>query len=336
MNAWVIEEFGGPEVFRKTTRSVPSPGPDEVLIDVAATSVNPIDYKLRSGVAEAFAPDLPAILHGDVSGTVVAVGDDVDTFEVGDRVYGCAGGFKGAPHGALADFMPADADLLAPMPESLTFEQAAALPLVTITAWEALIEKATIGPTDHVLVHGATGGVGHVGLQIAHAHGAQVSVTASSSDALNMAMDLGADHGIRYDEEAVSDYVDRLTDGTGFDVVFDTVGGDNIERCFEATRLNGRMATIAAREEHNLLHAYVKGLSIHTVLMLIPMLHGVDRARHGQILRDANVLIEGGKLRPLVDERTFTFDDIGAAHEYTASGAHHGKVVVTRTAADPA
>jgi NADPH2:quinone reductase len=333
MDAWVIEEFGGPDVFRKTTRSVPDIRRREVLIEVAATSVNPIDYKLRSGVAEPFAPDRPAILHGDVAGTIVAVGDSVDAFDVGDTVYGCAGGFRGAPHGALADYMPADADLLAPMPPSLSFREAAALPLVTLTAWEALVAKAAVGPDDHVLVHGATGGVGHIGLQIARSRGAEVSVTASSSEALDIAMDLGAHHGIRYDEESVSDYVDRLTDGRGFDVVFDTVGGDNIERCFEATRLNGRMATIAAREEHNLVEAYLKGLSIHTVLMLIPMLHGVDRARHGKILRDAAKLVEDGVLRPLVDDTTFTYYDIGGAHEYAASGAQHGKVVVTHPTA---
>jgi NADPH:quinone reductase len=328
MRAWTIGEFGGPGVFEQAERAVPDPAAGEVLIEVAATSVNPVDYKVRSGAAEAFAPELPAILHGDVSGTVVAVGDEVESFSEGDAVYGCAGGFRGAPHGALADYMPADADLLASKPEPLSFGEAAALPLVTITAWEALVEKCMVGPGDHVLVHGATGGVGHVGLQIARARGADVSVTASSDDALDIAEDLGADHRIRYDEEEVSDYVDRLTGGAGFDVVFDTAGGDNTERCFEAARMNGQMATIAAREEHNLLHAYLKGLSIHTVLMLLPMLHNADRARHGTILRDAAMLVESKQLRPLVDARTFTFDDIGEAHAYAASGQQHGKVVV--------
>lgn len=328
IHAWTIGDFGGPDVFEHVERDVPMPGAGEVLIEVAATSVNPVDYKLRSGVAEAFAPDLPAVLHGDVSGTVVAVGADVDTFSEGDEVYGCAGGFRGAPHGALADYMPADADLLALKPESLSFAEAAALPLVTITAWEALVEKCRVSPGDDVLVHGATGGVGHVGFQIARARGAEVSVTASSEEALDIAQDLGADHRIRYDTEEVADYVDRLTGGAGFDVVFDTAGGDNTERCFEAARLNGQVATIAAQEEHNLLHAYLKGLSIHTVLMLLPMLHGVERARHGAILRDAAMLVESEQLRPLVDARTFTFDEIGEAHAYAASGQHHGKVVV--------
>lgn len=328
MRAWTIEAFGGPEVFEETERPVPSLGDGEVLVDVAATSVNPIDYKLRSGVAEAFAPELPAILHGDVSGTVVAVGSDVDGFSEGDAVYGCAGGFKGAPHGALADYMPADADLLALKPSLLSFREAAALPLVTITAWEALVEKCAVGPGEHVLVHGATGGVGHVGFQVARARGAEVSVTASSDEALDIARELGADHGIRYDEEDVEAYCERLTDGAGFDVVFDTVGGDNTERCFEATRLNGQMATIAAREEHDLLPAYLKGLSIHTVLMLLPMFYDTDRARHGKILSDAALLVESGQLRPLVDDSTFTFDQIGDAHAYAASGEQHGKVVV--------
>jgi len=330
MTAWVIEDFGGPEVFRTVERPVPSPSAGRVLIEVAATSVNPIDYKLRSGVAEPFAPERPAILHGDVAGTVAAVGEGVDAFAVGDRVYGCAGGFRGAPHGALAEYMPADADLLAPMPETLSFREAAALPLVALTAWEALVGKAAVGPDDHVLVHGATGGVGHVGLQIARSRGAEVSVTASSDDALERAADLGADHSIRYDQESVDDYVERLTEGRGFDVVFDTVGADNVERCFDATRLNGRMATIAAREEHNLAPAYLKGLSIHTVLMLIPMMHGIDRTRHGQILREVAVLADARQIRPIVAEETFSFDDIGAAHDHAEHGDFHGKVVVQR------
>ena len=169
---------------------------------------------------------------------------------------------------------------------------------------------------------------GTSGFRLPGREGAEVSVTASSEEALDIAQDLGADHRIRYDTEEVADYVDRLTGGAGFDVVFDTAGGDNTERCFEATRLNGQMATIAAREEHNLLHAYLKGLSIHTVLMLLPMFHGMDRARHGAILRDAAMLVESKQLRPLIDARTFTFDDIGEAHEYAASGQQHGKVVV--------
>jgi NADPH2:quinone reductase len=328
MTAWTIDRFGDPEVFEARERPVPAPGAGEVLVDVAATSVNPIDYKLRSGAAAPFAPEFPAVLHGDVAGTVVAVGEDVTRFAEGDAVYGCAGGFTGCPHGALADYMPCDADLLAPAPSSLPLEEAAALPLVTLTAWEALVDKATVQDGDRVLVHGGTGGVGHVGIQLAVWQGGRVAATASTDRKREIGRSLGAEDTIDYTNEPVEAYVERCTDGRGFDVVFDTVGADNVERCFEATRLNGRMATIAAREEHNLADAYLKGLSIHTVLMLIPMMHGVGRPHHGEILREAARLVDDGTLRPLIDGRSFTFDDVGAAHAHAASGEQVGKVVV--------
>lgn len=329
MNAWVLDDFGGPEAFARQERPVPELERGHVLIRVAATSVNPVDYKIRSGAAEAFAPEArPMILHGDVAGTVAAVGEGAqERFSEGDAVYACAGGFRGAPHGALADFMLADADLVAEKPASLPMAEAAALPLVALTAWEALADKADVGEGDRVLVHGATGGVGHVALQLAKARGAEVSVTASSDEKLQIGKDLGADHGINYEEEAVEDYKKRLTGGDGFDVVFDTVGADNLERCIEAAALNGAVATIAAREAHDLMPAYVKGLSLHTVLMLIPMMHGTARARHGDILREVARLADDGALRPLLDERRFTFDEIGAAHARAASGEHLGKVV---------
>ena len=331
MHAWVIDDFGDVDAFHKRERPTPEPGPGEVVVEVAATSVNPIDYKVRSGLADVFAPERPAILHGDVSGTVAAVGDDVTAFTEGDEVYGCAGGFKNCPHGALADYMPCDADLLAPAPSSISLEEAAALPLVSITAWEAIVDKATVHPDDQVLVHGATGGVGHVGIQLAKWRGGEVITTASSEEKLDIGRSLGADDGALYPNESVAEYVARCTDGRGFDVVFDTVGGDNIERCFEAACLNGAMATIASREEHNLVHAYLKGLSIHTVMMLIPMVHGVDRARHGRILRDIAQLVDDGDLQPLTDDRRFTFDAIGEAHAFAESGEQVGKIVVPRT-----
>lgn len=328
MTAWVIEDFGGPEAFVQQERPVPEVGPGHVLIRVAATSVNPIDYKIRSGAAAAFAPERPAILHGDVAGTVTATGDDVTRFSEGDAVYACAGGFKNAPHGALADFMLADSALVAKQPAALSMAEAAALPLVSLTAWEALADKAKVGAGDHVLVHGATGGVGHVALQLAKARGAEVTVTASSDEKLRLGSELGADHGVNYETEPVDAYKERLTDGDGFDVVFDTVGGENIERCIDAAVLNGTVVTIAAREEHNLLPLYLKGLTLHTVLMLIPLIHDVGRARHGHILRAVAALADDEVLRPLVDERRFTFAEIGNAHAYAASGQQVGKVVV--------
>ena len=328
MTAWVIDDFGGPEIFERRTIDVPELHPHKVLVRVHATSVNPVDYKIRRGDAEPLCPPRPATLHGDVAGIVEAVGEDVTAFSEGDAVYGCAGGFSNAPHGALADYMPCDARLLAPMPESLSFREAAALPLVTLTAWEALIDKVDVGDGDHVLVHGATGGVGHVGIQLARWRGAEVATTASSQHKLDISADLGADTLINYQTEPVADYVERSADGRGFDVVFDTVAGENVRTSVHAARLNGQIATVGAPAEGALRPAYGSGLSVHFVSMLIPMLYGEGRARHGEILRQAATLVEDGHLRPLVDEEAFTFDEIGEAHAYAEAGEQIGKVAM--------
>ncbi len=329
MSAWVIDDFGGPEVFERREIEVPALDDHEVFVRVRATSVNPVDYKTRRGDAEALCPPQPATLHGDVAGVVAAVGEGVSSFEVGDAVYGCAGGYPPVPHGALADYMPCDARLLAPMPESPSFREAAALPLVTLTAWEGLIDKANVGADDQVLVHGATGGVGHVGLQLAAWRGATVAATASSRQKLDIGADLGADVLIHYEDEPVEDYVERCTDGRGFDLVFDTVAGENVHTAVEAARLNGEVVTVGAPAEGGLRQAYGNGLSVHFVAMLIPMLHDVGRARHGEILRHAAELVEEDHLRPIVDERTFSFDAIGEAHAYAEAHEQIGKVVVT-------
>jgi len=329
MNAWVIDDFGGPEVFGRREVERPDLDDHEVLVRVRATSVNPVDYKIRRGDAEALCPPQPATLHGDVAGVVAAVGDDVTAFDEGDAVYGCAGGYPPVPHGALADYMPCDARLLAPMPESLSFREAAALPLVTLTAWEGLVDKAFVQAGEHVLVHGATGGVGHLGIQLAKWRDAEVAATASSQRKLDIGADLGADTLIHYEEEPVEDYVERCTDGRGFDLVFDTVAGENVQTSVQATRLNGQVVTVGAPAGNGLRAAYGSGISVHFVSMLIPMLHDVGRAHHGEILRRTAELVEEGHLRPLVDDRTFTFDEIGDAHAYAEAHEQIGKVVAT-------
>lgn len=328
MTAWTINDFGGPEVFETREQPVPEVGAGEVLVRVRATSVNPVDYKIRRGDAEALCPPRPATLHGDVAGTVVAVGDEVTAFDVGDAVYGCAGGFVGAPHGALADYMPCDTRLLAPMPDSLSFREAAALPLVTLTAWEALIDKAAVEGSEHVLVHGATGGVGHVGVQLADDRGATVTATASSRPKLDRGAELGADHLVNYEDEPVADYVQRLTDDAGFDLVFDTVAGENFHRSVDAARVDGAVATVNPQTGLDLRPAYNKALTLHLVLMLTPIVRGVGRAHHGDILREAAAMVDTGRLRPLVDDHRFTFDDIGDAHAFAEAGKQIGKVAV--------
>ncbi|PAK39968.1 zinc-dependent alcohol dehydrogenase family protein [Peribacillus simplex] len=327
MKAQIIQSFGDPSVFQLEEVSKPELKPGHVLIQVKASSVNPIDTKVRAGAVPAVAPEFPAVLHGDVAGLVSAVGEGVTGFKVGDEVFGCAGGFKGTG-GALAEFMLADADLLAHKPKNLTMEEAAALPLVAITAWEALFNRAHLVPGQDILIHAATGGVGHIAIQLAKWKGATVYTTASSQEKLEIGTRLRADVTINYREESVHDYVQKYTDGKGFDVVFDTVGGENLDRSFEAAAVHGTVAAIAARSTHDLSPVHSKGLSLHVTFMLLKILNKDMHKQYGEILKKVAKVVEEGKLLPLVDPNMFTFDEVSKAHEYMESGKAIGKIVL--------
>ena len=297
--AMVLPQFGDPDQFALRDLPDPHPGSGEVLIRVAASGVNPVDTKIRRG-GSAVAPELPAILGMDVAGTVEAVGDGVAGFRPGDAVYGCAGGLRGIP-GSLAERMVADARLLAPKPETLSFREAAALPLVTITAWEGLIDRVRTLAGKRVLVYGGTGGVGHVAIQLAKAHGDQstrVAATASSPEKAAIARDLGADDVVDYRQESTAAFVQRLTGGDGFDVVFDSVGGDNLNHAIEAAAIHGEVVSIVTHQSYDLGPAMAKGLTLHIVLMLLPMLHDRGRAHHGDILRSVSALVATGACAP--------------------------------------
>jgi NADPH:quinone reductase len=326
MKAQVLHRFGGVENFRLEEVPVPEPKPGYVRVQVKATSINPVDTKIRRA-GPPWAPDLPAPLGFDVAGLVDAVGSGVAGFKVGGAVYGCAGSVRGET-GADAEYMLADARLLAPKPASLDFRQAAALPLVTITAWEALFDRAKLAAGQTLLVHGGAGGVGHVAVQLAAAHGARAFATVSSEDKARIARELGAEATANYRGEMVESYVRRLTGGTGFDVVFDATGGSDLEPSFEAARLNGQVVTIVSQYTSNLSTMHRKGLSLHVVFMLIPLIHGAGRERHGAILREAGVLADAGKLRPLIDPERFALADLAQAHTKLESGKAIGKVVV--------
>jgi len=329
MKAMVIHRFGGPGVFSPAEMSKPALKAGQVLVEVHASSVNPIDYKLRKGLFPAIAPPFPAVLHGDVAGVVVKAAKGVQQFVPGDEVYGCAGGVAGHG-GALADYMACPAALLAKKPKTLTFAEAAALPLAGITAWEAMIDRAQVRPGQRVLVHGGTGGVGHLALQIAKWAGSRVYATASSADKLRLAKSLGADGTIDYKTEPVEEYVARHTRGKGFDVVFDTVGGQNLMTSFEAAGLGGTVAAIAARGKADLTPLHMKALTLHAVFMLIPLLKGIGRDHHGKILSQLALLVDEGHVRPLLDEERFSFAEVGAAHRKLERGRAVGKIVLTR------
>jgi NADPH2:quinone reductase len=327
MKAHVIEQFGEPSVFKAV--DLPQPGllPGHVLIRVAATSVNPVDLKIRKGVLKGISPDFPAVLHGDVAGVIEAIGEGVDNFKLNDEVYACAGGIKGLG-GALAEFMLADAALVARKPLSLSMREAAALPLVSITAWEGLIDRAKVGAGQNVLVYGATGGVGHIGIQLAKWAGAKVFATASSEEKMAIARELGTDVAINYRKQTVEEYVAEYTAGKGFDVVFDTVGNDNLQTAFKAAALNGTVVSTVSLSTQDLTLLHVKGLTLHLVFMLIPMLHEIGRAHHGEILSKLSQLVDKGKVRPLLDSKSFSFSEVAEAHYYAESGQAIGKVTL--------
>jgi len=329
MMAQVINEFGGPDVF--TSEQIPRPmiKPNQILIQVEATSVNPLDYKIRQSQSGGLAPEFPAVLHGDVAGVVHDTGADVSEFEPGDEVYACAGGV-GNKQGGLAEFMSADAALVAEKPISLTMAESAAMPLVTITAWDGLIDRANVREGQRVLVHGATGGVGHIGIQLAKHAGAVVHATGSSAEKLDIATKLGADVTINYQEQSVSEYVEEWTDGHGYDVVFDTVGSENIQPSIEAAAVNGHVITTESTGTHDLRPMLRRGLSLHVVFMIIPLLHNIGRAHHGEILRQTAKLVDSDALKPLLDGEPYSFERVDAAHRRVESGEHIGKVTIAR------
>jgi NADPH:quinone reductase len=338
MQAQVITQFGSPTVFEAADVPTPQVQPNHVLIRVLATSINPVDYKIRQGAVPDIAPDFPAVLHGDVAGVVAAVGEGVTTFQPGDEVYACAGGVKGLG-GALAEYMLADVNLVAHKPESLTMVEAAALPLVSITAWEGLIDRAQVQPGQKVLVYGATGGVGHIGVQLAKWAGATVYALVSSEEKAAIARKLGADFTINYRQQPIEEFVAEHTDGQGFDVVFDTVGNDNLQNAFKAAKFHGIVVSTVSLSQQDLTLLHAKGLTLHLVYMLIPLLHGVGRlplrgtakqSRHGEILTQLAQLVDAGQVRPLLDAKVFKFSEVAEAHRRAESGQAIGKVVLSQ------
>ena len=326
MKAMIINAFGGSEVFETAEIQKPAVTPGHLVIKIAATSVNTVDTMIRQmGKELPLSPALPAVLGMDFAGTVEEVGEGVSKFKVGDEVYGCAGGLADL-QGALAEYMLADADLVALKPTSLSMTEAAALPLVGITAYEGLT-RAGVKSGQKVLVHGGSGGVGHVALQLARFMGATVYSTGGGDVQMSLIDKLGATP-INYRTESVADYVNQHTDGAGFDVIFDSVGGANMANSFEAAALNGQVASTVSMVELDLSTAHFKGLSLHVVFMLIPMLHNHQRHIHGEILEKLADIADKGALKVVVDEQLFNLEEVGKAHDRLSSGKALGKVVV--------
>ncbi len=326
MKAMLINAYGEHAVFEAAEVEKPEVKAGHVLVKIEASSVNTVDTMIRKmGKELPLSPDTPAILGMDFAGTVEEVGDGVKDYSIGDEIYGCAGGLADLP-GTLAEYIVADSNLIAHKPKNLSMREAAALPLVAITAYEGLI-RAGIKQGQKVLVHGGSGGVGHVALQLAKHFGAEVYSTGGGEKQMALIEQLGAT-AINYKTETVERYVAKHTNGAGFDMVFDSVGGANMANSFEAAALNGQIASTVALCELDLSVAHFKGLSLHVVFMLIPMLHNFKRQEHAEILRNLTQIVESGGLKPVLDENRYSLEEVGQAHARLESGQAMGKVVV--------
>ena len=323
MQAAVLQRHGTP--FQVGLVSRPEPAPGQVLVRIKASAVNPLDLKIHKGEAAHARHPLPAILGIDLAGIVESVGTGVTQFHRGDEVYGMTGGVGGLP-GSLAEFVAADADLLARKPANLTMREAAALPLISITAWEGLVDRAAVRKGQKVLVQGGAGGVGHIVVQLARAFSAEVFATGSAKDKAYIEQ-LGATF-IDYNETSVADYVSKYSAGRGFDLVYDTVGGVVLDASFTAVARFGHVVSALGWGTHALAPLSFRAATYSGVFTLLPMLSGEGRAHHGEILREATRLCEAGKIVPRLHARHFTLETIGEAYDLIGTGTAVGKVIV--------
>ena len=297
----------------------------EVLVRIHASGMNPLDTKIRAGQGAHAKQPLPAVLGLDMAGVVEEVGEGVTGFRRGDEVFGMTGGVGGM-QGSLAEFVAADARLLAHKPANLSMREAAALPLSTITAWEGLVDRAGVHAGQKVLIHAGAGGVGHIAVQIAKALESEVFATVSA-DKTNIVAGFGATP-IDYHALSLADYLAAYTNGEGFDVVYDTVGGKTLDDSFAAVRrYTGHVLSCLGWGTHALAPLSFRGATYSGVFTLLPLITGEGRQHHGEILAAAAKMAEEGKLKPLLSAMRFNAATISHAHTLVASGSL-GKVVV--------
>lgn len=317
MHALIVDAVDAP--LRLTRMPRPVAGAGQVLVRIKASGLNPLDAKIRAGQAAHARQPLPAVIGMDLAGVVEAVGPAVREWRVGDEVYALATGIGGV-QGSLAEYAVVDARLLAKKPQALSMREAAVLPLVLITAWEGLVDRAHVGLGHKVLIQGGAGGVGHVAVQLAVACGADVYATGSARHRATIE-GLGATF-IDYQHHKVEDYVAQHTAGEGFDIVYDTVGGETLDASFLAAKVyHGHVVSCLGWGQHSLAPLSFRGATYSGVFTLLPLLTGKGREHHGQILADAARLIDAGKLKPIMDPHEFDLQTANAAYDLLASGA---------------
>ena len=323
MKALIVDTANVP--FRLADVPRPRAGEGQVLVRIRASGVNPLDTKIRAGQAAHARHPLPAILGLDLAGVVEHVGPGVTDFRCGDEVYGMTGGVGGIP-GSLAQFAAVDSRLLAPKPATLSMREAAAVPLIFITAWVGLVDRVRLNGQRNVLVLGAGGGVGQMAIQIARSIGSEVFGVdrAGKADAIR---NMGATP-IDLATESVNEFVAKYSGGKGFDVVYDTVGGTSLDTAFAAVREFGHVVTALGWGTHALAPLSFKSGTYSGVFTLAPLLTGAGREHYGNILREATRLANNHQLRPLLDSHDFTLANALDAYTLIEQHQARGKLVV--------
>lgn len=329
MKAVQMTATGSPDILELV--DIPEPEilqPHQIKVRLRAAGVNPIDTKLRArGLL--FPDALPAVLGCDGAGEVAAVGEQVTRFHVGDGVWFCNGGL-GSEQGNYAEFTLVDEAVAQPMPGNADYVTAAAAPLVLITAWEALFDRAHLGKDQTVLIHAGAGGVGHVAIQLAVLAGARVCATVGDEDKAAFARELGAEYVIDYRNEDLVEAVMAWTQGVGVGLALDTVGPAVFRQTIPAVTHYGDLVTLL--DPGPLIdwkEARTRNLRIGFELMLTPMLRNLPTAREhqGEILRRCGDWMGDGKLRVHVN-RTFPLAQAAAAHRLIEEGHVQGKLVL--------
>ncbi len=330
MKAILMTATGSPDVLKMQEINEPQVQRDTQLkVHLRAAGVNPIDTKLRTrGVLQPYA--LPTVLGCDGSGVVVDAGDKVTRFRPGDKVWFCSGGL-GGDQGNYAEYTLVNETVAQVKPASLSFIEAAAAPLVLITAWEALYDRAQLNQNQTILIHGGSGGVGHVAIQLAKLKGAHVCATVGDNDKATFVKSLGADKTILYHQGDFVEAVNEWTHGHGVDVALDSVGGETFKKTISAVSHYGALVTLLdPGTDVNWGEARTRNLRIGFELMLTPMLQDLPEARehHGEILQHCGRWFDEGQLK-IVVKQTFPLEEAAKAHALIEAGHTQGKVVLT-------
>ena len=305
MKAVTINQYGDPSVLTYTDVKRPEPKPDEVLVHTRAAAVNPVDWKIRQGLGEMFGLQLPIILGCEIAGTIEALGSEVRDFKEGAPVYAYVSLQR---NGGYAEYTIAKTDEIAPKPESLDFENAAAIAVGALTSQQAIFDTARLQGGQKILITGASGGVGLMAVQLAKANGAFVIATASGKNE-NFVRSLGADEFVDYTREKFEEVVKEV------DVVYDTVGGDTLERSFQTLKRGGFLVTTVTPPSQEKAEKF----GIRTAMVSV--------LPSAQQLGEINRLIAAGELKPHI-AMVLPLAEVRKAHQFSESGRTRGKIIL--------